>query len=110
MMVMTEDNGMPFPRAKITLYDLGTKIPLAIRWPAKLAAGRTVEKLYDVKKDPYQLHNLAQNPDYTVIKEKHAADLEEGLRRTKDPRILGTFEEIFYSPHYENQKKRSQEK
>lgn len=71
---------------------------------------RPAEELYDVKKDPYQLHNLAQDPDYATIKEKLAADLEEELRRTKDPRILGTFEEIFYTPHYENQKKRSREK
>jgi N-sulfoglucosamine sulfohydrolase len=231
IVIMTGDNGMPFPRAKITLYDLGTKVPLAIRWPDKVAAGRevddivslpdlaptfievagqeppssmtarslmeillsdksgqidpsrdrvftsmelhcgrypiralrthyflyvqnfeperpinlcrayweseagyaptwisikalpqdspmyqridgirSVEELYDVKKDPYQLHNLAQDPDYTAVKDNMAADLEEELRRTKDPRILGTFEEIFYTPHYENQKKQTQKK
>lgn len=71
---------------------------------------RPAEELYDVKKDPYQLHNLAQNPDYAAIKDKLAGDLEEELRRTKDPRILGTFEEEFYTPHYENQKKRSRDK
>jgi len=231
MVIITGDNGMPFPRAKITLYDLGTKVPLAIRWPPKIAAGRTVddivslpdlaptfieaaglqpsptmtarsllhileseksgqidpsrdrvftsmeihcgrypirairtqeflyihnyeperpinlcreyweskagyaptwisvkalakdsqiiqridgirpeEELYNVNNDPFQLRNLAQNPDYGVIKQTLAADLEEELRQTKDPRILGTFEEIFYFPHYQNQKKRALEK
>ena len=33
IIVVTSDNGMPFPRAKATLYDYGTHMPLAIRWP-----------------------------------------------------------------------------
>jgi arylsulfatase A-like enzyme len=43
IVVMTGDNGMPFPRAKMTLYDLGTKVPLAIRWPAGAPGGRVIE-------------------------------------------------------------------
>ena len=35
LIVVTSDNGMPFPRAKTTLYDWGTRMPLAIRWPAE---------------------------------------------------------------------------
>ncbi|MEM7393111.1 MAG: sulfatase, partial [Verrucomicrobiota bacterium] len=33
IVVVTSDHGMPFPRAKASLYDLGTRVPLAIRWP-----------------------------------------------------------------------------
>lgn len=33
IIVITSDNGMPFPRSKANLYDLGTHMPLAIRWP-----------------------------------------------------------------------------
>jgi len=43
IVVMTSDNGIPFPRAKATLYDAGTRVPLAICWPAKAPGGRTVE-------------------------------------------------------------------
>lgn len=43
IVVMTGDNGMPFPRAKMTLYDLGTRVPLAVRWPARGRGGRVVE-------------------------------------------------------------------
>ena len=32
IIVMSGDNGMPFPRAKATLYDTGTRVPLVIRW------------------------------------------------------------------------------
>ncbi|MFT5467316.1 MAG: iduronate 2-sulfatase [Verrucomicrobiales bacterium] len=41
IVVMTGDNGMPFPRCKATLYDLGTRAPLAIRWGGAKGA-RTV--------------------------------------------------------------------
>lgn len=36
LIIMTSDNGMPFPRAKATLYDLGTKVPLAVYWKGKV--------------------------------------------------------------------------
>lgn len=43
IVVISGDNGWPFPRAKATLYDSGTHAPLAIRWPGKIKPGRTVE-------------------------------------------------------------------
>ena len=39
------DNGMPFPRCKASLYDFGTRIPLFVRFPARIKAGRTVDDL-----------------------------------------------------------------
>ena len=42
LVVVTSDNGMPFPRAKTTLYDWGTRMPLAIRWGDRIPGGRTV--------------------------------------------------------------------
>jgi hypothetical protein len=33
VVVITSDHGMPFPRAKASLYDAGSRVPLAIRWP-----------------------------------------------------------------------------
>ncbi len=43
LVVITSDNGMPFPRSKANLYGIGTHMPLAIRWPAKVKAGRKVD-------------------------------------------------------------------
>lgn len=40
LVVMTGDNGWPFPRAKANLYDAGTRQPLAVCWPAKIRPGR----------------------------------------------------------------------
>jgi len=42
LIVVTSDNGWPFPRAKTNLYDAGTRMPLAVRWPAGARPGRTV--------------------------------------------------------------------
>ncbi len=42
LIVVTADNGMPFPRAKATLYDYGTRMPLAIRWGARVRQRREV--------------------------------------------------------------------
>jgi uncharacterized sulfatase len=42
LVVITSDNGMPFPRAKTNLYDFGARMPLAVRWPARVPGGRRV--------------------------------------------------------------------
>lgn len=34
IVVVTSDHGMPFPRAKASLYDAGSRVPLAVHWPA----------------------------------------------------------------------------
>ncbi len=43
IVVVTSDNGMPFPRAKTTLYDWGVRMPLAIRWGERVPGGRVIE-------------------------------------------------------------------
>jgi arylsulfatase A-like enzyme len=41
LVVISGDNGWPFPRGKANLYDAGTHQPLAIRWPARFKGGMT---------------------------------------------------------------------
>jgi len=43
LVVISGDNGLPFPRCKSTLYDSGTHVPLAVCWPAAVSGGRVVE-------------------------------------------------------------------
>lgn len=43
IVIVTSDNGMPFPRCKTTLYDWGVRMPLAIRWGDAVPSGRTVD-------------------------------------------------------------------
>jgi uncharacterized sulfatase len=42
---LTSDNGMPFPRAKVNLYDAGLRMPLAIRWKGRVNPGSTSHAL-----------------------------------------------------------------
>ena len=43
IIVVTGDHGMPFPRHKAHLYDSGVRVPLVVRWGAKVQAGRQVK-------------------------------------------------------------------
>ncbi len=45
LVIVTSDNGMPFPRAKANLYEFGIHMPLAIAWPQKIAGGQTTKDL-----------------------------------------------------------------
>ena len=42
LVIVTSDNGMPFPRAKSNLYDYGTRVPLAVAWRDRIPGGRLV--------------------------------------------------------------------
>lgn len=43
LVVITSDNGWPFPRGKAGCYDAGARMPLAMRWPARVPGSRTVD-------------------------------------------------------------------
>ena len=43
IIIVTADNGMPFPRAKSTCYDYGTHMPLAICWGNKIKGGNRID-------------------------------------------------------------------
>ena len=43
IVIVTSDNGMPFPRAKANGYDYGIHVPLAVRFPKDFPGGRTVD-------------------------------------------------------------------
>jgi len=45
LVIVTADNGMPFPRAKANCYEYGIHVPLAVRWPSRIPAGRRVDDL-----------------------------------------------------------------
>lgn len=43
LLIVTADNGMPFPRAKANAYEYGIHVPLAVAWPDRIPAGRRIE-------------------------------------------------------------------
>jgi arylsulfatase A-like enzyme len=44
LVIVTSDNGMPFPRGKATVYDAGARMPLAMRWPGAVRGGSVVDE------------------------------------------------------------------
>jgi len=61
---------------------------------------RPAEELYDCRKDPEQLTNLADDPGYTEVRQQLAAQLMEQLKRTGDPRVLDGGDEFDSHPYY----------
>ncbi|MCC6696635.1 MAG: sulfatase [Candidatus Hydrogenedentes bacterium] len=45
LVVVTGDNGMPFPKAKANVYEYGTHVPLALRWPNGIRTGAATDAL-----------------------------------------------------------------
>jgi uncharacterized sulfatase len=48
LIIITGDNGMPFPRAKANCYEAGIHVPLAISWGTKIARGQVVDDLFSM--------------------------------------------------------------
>jgi N-sulfoglucosamine sulfohydrolase len=41
IVIITSDNGMPFPRCKANCYEMSTHMPLAVRWPGHIKPDTT---------------------------------------------------------------------
>ena len=66
IIIVTADNGMPFPRAKANGYEYGVHVPLAISFPNGFPAGRTVD-------DPVSFIDLA--PTILELTQTSAEDM-----------------------------------
>ncbi len=52
IVIVTADNGMPFPRAKANCFEFGVHVPMAVRFPKNFPGGRIVD-------DPVSFIDLA---------------------------------------------------
>jgi arylsulfatase A-like enzyme len=80
LIIITGDNGMPFPRAKATLYDSGAKIPLIMSLRGKIDPGTEVKEfvsLTDIA--PTILELTGQD----IVKEMTGTTLWPLLRKEK---------------------------
>ena len=67
----------------------------SIKYYFNLSFGkRPSEELYDVVKDPFQLHNLAGNKLYGTALKTMRTKLEDWMQKENDPRINGGGDEI----------------
>lgn len=62
-------------------------------------AKRPEYELYDMIKDPWQMKNLAYNPEYAAVFEKLSEQLNEELKASKDPRVTGGGEKFDQYPY-----------
>ncbi|MEI6323943.1 MAG: sulfatase [Gemmataceae bacterium] len=67
LVVVSGDHGIPgFTRGKTNLYDFGTQVPLLMRYPGKIAAGKIVRQpvsLIDLAPTFLELAGLKPTPD-----------------------------------------------
>jgi arylsulfatase A-like enzyme len=61
---------------------------------------RPAEELYDLKKDPDQIVNVAADPEYAPVKMELESRLMAELRETGDPRVVGGAERLEAYPYY----------
>ncbi|MGS2760879.1 sulfatase family protein [Sinomicrobium sp. M5D2P9] len=66
IVIVTADNGKPFPRAKANSYEYGIHVPMAIRYPEKFLGGRVI-------KDPVSFVDIA--PTILEIANKNPGDM-----------------------------------
>ena len=62
LVIVTSDNGMPFPRAKANCYEFGVHVPLAIRWSENPRKNRQIADLVgftDLTATIYDITNVA---------------------------------------------------
>jgi N-sulfoglucosamine sulfohydrolase len=57
-------------------------------------AKRPREELYDLKKDPYNVNNVAELPEYASVKKELSEKLLQWMQDEKDPRVNGGGDEI----------------
>jgi arylsulfatase A-like enzyme len=63
-------------------------------------ARRPAEELYDCRKDPFQLTNLADRADLDTVKKELGERLDAFLERTGDPRVTGKPVRFDEYPYY----------
>ena len=70
LVIVTSDNGMPFPRAKANCYEYGIHMPLAISWPKNPVENRQVDDLVgftDLTATIYDITGVAPPSEYPPI-------------------------------------------
>lgn len=97
IVVMCGDNGLPFPRCKVELYDSGTNIPLAIRWGDKIKAGRVVSDFVNLAElAPTFIEAAGQKPPATMT----AKSLMKVLASKKQGQVDPERDKVFTAREY----------
>lgn len=94
LVIITSDNGMPFPRAKANCYEFGVHMPLAVCWKNRIPAGRTLDDLVgfvDLTATIYDATNVKSDKDFPVVGTSLIPELEsnkDGIANTDRDAVL----------------------
>jgi N-sulfoglucosamine sulfohydrolase len=75
LVIVTSDNGMPFPRAKATVYDGGTRVPLVVRWPGHVVPGGVTDAMANLVDIAPTLLDVAGVPAHDDMSGRSLRDL-----------------------------------
>lgn len=94
IVIVTSDNGCPFPRAKANCYEFGIHLPLAVRWGAKIPGGRVIEDtvgLVDLTATLYDFTRVPPPQRYPMAGESLGGWLVSAASGLIDPKRDGVF-------------------
>ncbi len=89
LIIVTSDNGMPFPRAKANCYEYGIHMPLAIRWKDGAAGGREWRDLVgfvDLAATIYAAAEVDPPSKFPIVGKSFLADLQSDKTGWADPK------------------------
>ena len=70
------------------------------KYIALIFGKRPAEELYDVRKDPDQLNNVAGNPEYADALKQLRARVDDWMKQTNDPRLDPAYDGWDKFPYY----------
>ncbi len=90
LVIVTSDNGMPFPRAKANLYEYGIHMPLAMCWPAAWPAGQQdhhLVSLIDVTRTIFDVAEVSPQQADQLTGKSLSAALRQSNDKTVERRV-----------------------
>jgi len=94
LVIVTSDNGMPFPRAKANCYEFGIHMPLAICWKNEIPGGRELSDLVDftdLTATIYEATGVKPPAEYGPIGKGLLTELKSDRSGTADPKRDAVF-------------------
>ncbi|WEK38321.1 MAG: sulfatase-like hydrolase/transferase [Candidatus Pseudobacter hemicellulosilyticus] len=93
----TSDQGVQFPSAKWTVYDLGLRVPMIVRWPGKVTPGKVSDALVSLVDVTPTFIDLAGGKP---VKTLDGSSFREVLQKGKQEHHPYIFAETSVEPHF----------
>lgn len=94
LIIVTSDNGMPFPRAKANCYEFGIHMPLAVAWKSAIPGGRELQDLVDftdLTSTIYEATGVTPPTENPPVGRSLLADLQSDRSGQLDPQRTAVY-------------------